>query len=126
MSGGFSVVDPGGNWLRVTAPSEPEDAPAGVLDRVLLNATRQGDSHDDVEKAISVIDAGLTRHPDATAADLVPVLVYLAELLVRSEENGRALETLDRLAALEFTDEARGDLAEDLANADELRARLGS
>ncbi|WP_426988928.1 hypothetical protein [Pseudarthrobacter sp. Y6] len=44
---GYSVVDPGGNWLRVSALGDSEDAPdasgtvaapAGRLDRVLLNA----------------------------------------------------------------------------------------
>ena len=56
---GFSVVDPSGNWPRVSALGDSEDAtdasgtagasgpataPAGRLDRVLLNAVRASDS----------------------------------------------------------------------------------
>jgi hypothetical protein len=124
MSGGFSVVDPGGNWLRVTAASEPEEAPAGVLDRVLLNATRQGDSHGDVATAITVLETGLVRHPDATPAELAPALAYLAELLTRGRDTARAVETLDRLAELKLTQDERDALVDVLAGAAELRASL--
>jgi hypothetical protein len=123
-SGGFTVVDPGGNWLRVTSMSEPEDAPAGALERVLLNAARQGDARGDTGAAILVIEAGLARHPDSSAADLVPVLAYLAELFVRAGEQERAASALDRLESLGLSDAERESLAEELAAAGELRLAL--
>ena len=44
-----------------------------------------------------MIDAGLTRHADAPVADRVPVLAYLAELLVRSGDDMRAAEVVAEL-----------------------------
>jgi len=133
---GFSVVDPGGNWLRVSALGDSEDAtdasgtagasgtvsaPAGRLDRVLLNAARQGDAHGSETTAISVIEAGLQRHPEATDAEKLPLLVYLAELHERTGNHGLARSVLDSVGALELDPEARQVLATELANAEELR-----
>ena len=130
---GFSVVDPGGNWLRVSALGDSEDAPdasgsaaapAGRLDRVLLNAARQGDAHGSEATAISVIEAGLQRHPEATDAEKLPLLVYLAELHERTGNHGLARSVLDSVGALELDPDARQALASELANADELRRGL--
>lgn len=64
-TGGFSVVDPGGNWLRITSPGQAEKddqaETAGQLDRVLLNAARQGDARGDIPAAIKVLEAGRPR-----------------------------------------------------------------
>jgi hypothetical protein len=81
-SGGFTVEDPGGNWLRISSSgSAPEADGGGPFERVMLNAARQGDARGNEAAAIAVLEAGLTRHADATAVERVPVLVYLAELL---------------------------------------------
>ena len=130
---GFSVVDPGGNWLRVSALGDSEDAadapgsasaPAGRLDRVLLNAARQGDARGSEATAISVIEAGLQRHPEATDAEKLPLLVYLAELHERTGTHALARSVLDSVGALELDPEARQALASELADADELRRGL--
>lgn len=100
-TGGFSVIDPAANWLRIT--NDKEDSGEGSrLERVLMNATRQGDSHGDVETAIKVLDSGLRRHADASDQERLPLLAYLAELLVRSGTTDRArtvLAEIDRLSA---------------------------
>ena len=76
------MVDPGGNWLRISSSgSAPEAERGGPFERVMLNAARQGDARGNEAAAIAVLEAGLTRHADATAVERVPVLVYLAELL---------------------------------------------
>lgn len=102
-SGGFTVVDPGGNWIRIAvAPDDPSEAltDAGVLDRVLRNAARQADARGDEARAVEILRAGLQRHPDAPVADQVPVRVFLAELLVRTgdlpaaEVEGRGIRAL--------------------------------
>jgi hypothetical protein len=111
MAGGFSVVDPGGNWLRVTSDA-PEQAEGGRFERVLLNAARQGDSHGDVPAAIAVLDAGLIRHADATEAERVPVLVYLAELLIRAGDSERAAAVLAELQALELDQATSAEVAD--------------
>jgi catechol 2,3-dioxygenase-like lactoylglutathione lyase family enzyme len=127
MSAGFTVVDPGGNWLRVTGRAEAENehpTTAGVLDRVLLNATRQGDSHGDVPTAISVIQTGLLRHPEASAIERLPVLAYLAELQVRNGNITEAKSTLVAVAALDLSEADRTRAADDLRAAEELRHSL--
>lgn len=114
---GFSVVDPAANWLRVTAGAE--DAGEGSrLDRVLLNAARQGDSHGDVGTAISVLEAGLSRHADASDQERLPLLSYLAELLIRKGEHDRARSVLAEIDGLSVD---TTDVAAELA---EVRAQL--
>lgn len=125
---GFTVVDPGGNWLRISAVGETEedgsDSGGGRLDRVLLNAARQGDARGDDARAISVIEAGLLRHSDVSDAEKLPLLVYLAELQLRAGNPGFALQTLDTVDSLALNPGEREDLAADLANAAELRDSL--
>lgn len=130
-SGGFSVVDPGGNWLRVSTAGDPGDSgdsaegeSAGRLERVLRSAARQGDARGNESAAIAVLQAGLVRHADATPVERVPVLVYLAELLVRSGEPERAAEVLADVRSLPLDDEATKEVAVDLAAAAELAADL--
>ncbi len=99
MSAGFTVVDPGGNWLRITSGEDGEDE-GGPFERVLRNAARQGDSHGDEAAAIAVLDAGLTRHADATDTEKLPVLAYLAELLIRTGDGERASVVLAQLEGM--------------------------
>jgi hypothetical protein len=94
IAGGFTVVDPGGNWVRVTSGSDDDADPpeGGVLQRVLENAARQGDARGDETRAIAVLDTGLARHPDAPWPDRLPVLLYLVELLARTGDAARAAQ----------------------------------
>ncbi|MFE4195693.1 hypothetical protein ACFRJ9_07505 [Paenarthrobacter sp. NPDC056912] len=127
---GFTVVDPGGNWLRITALGDTEDEAPGTntsrLGRVLLNAARQGDARGDDAQAVSVIEAGLQRHPDAPDAEKLPLLVYLAELHVRTGNHGQAASALNDINALDLDPEQRRALAEELASAAEIRGSLES
>ena len=130
-AGGFTVVDPGGNWLRVSSIREADaDGPAaenhgaGALDRVLLNATRQGDSHGDIPAAITVIQAGLVRHKDARDVDRVPVLAYLAELYARNDDAESARVILGALDAIELDDSDESRVAVARKDAAELRSIL--
>lgn len=125
-TGGFAVIDPGGNWLRISAmKGATEGKPSGALERVMLNAARQGDSRGNDAAAIAVLDAGLARHPEAEAAERVPVLVYLAELLLRSGDHQRARTVLGDLRALHLDVAARTTVAAELSVAAELEAGLG-
>jgi len=98
---GFSIVDPGGNWLRVfrRGESETSDTAPGLL-RVIENAARQGDAHGDDAAAIAVLDVGLARYPDAPLVERVPALVYRSELDLRVGNVERARETLERVVAV--------------------------
>lgn len=101
---GFSVVDPGGNWLRFYRldPSEDdgEDRRAG-LGRVIDVAARQGDARGDDAQAIAVLSAGIDRHAqDAPPLVMLEALLYRAELGARSGTlDGSDLETAAALIA---------------------------
>jgi hypothetical protein len=96
---GFTIVDPGGNWLRFyradASEDDAEDQSRTGLARVVDVAARQGDARGDTEQAIAVLDAGMLRHPDAPAAERWEALLYRAELKERmgadaSEDLGAA------------------------------------
>jgi catechol 2,3-dioxygenase-like lactoylglutathione lyase family enzyme len=126
---GFSVVDPGGNWLRISAhsdtdgdPVEEPDASEGRLARVVANAARQADSHGDEAAAIRILENGLARHPDAPAVQRLPALVYLAELRLRTGEPEVAATLLAEVDALDLSPADREAVSTDLATAAELRS----
>ena len=65
---GFSLVDPGGNWIRVTAAQpdddgEPRRRPARLA-RALADAVVLGDSHGDVDQAAKILAGAVRRHSD--------------------------------------------------------------
>jgi catechol 2,3-dioxygenase-like lactoylglutathione lyase family enzyme len=112
---GFSVVDPGGNWLRVYRAGEPEETGGTGLDRVLRNAARQGDSKGDDAAAAGMLDRGLDRYAAAPATERVPALIYRAELAVRLGDPGTVRRLRDEVGALSLTAAERAALSEDLA-----------
>jgi hypothetical protein len=122
---GFSVVDPGGNWIRITqkpgsaAPPAPAD---GVLAKALANAVVQADSRGDHAQAAKILDSALAR-PGATddPAGLVEVLVYRAEVALVLHDPVTAAAMLDRADGVVLPPEAREQLAGTVAD---LRAAL--
>ena len=122
-AGGFSIVDPGGNWLRVfrRGDSESSDTERGLA-RVVENAARQGDAHGDDAAAIAVLDAGLLRYPDAVRVDRIRALVYRAELDLRVGNTQRAIDTLGEVLAIPLSDSETSALEADLDEARELLA----
>ncbi|WP_420179307.1 hypothetical protein [Paenarthrobacter sp. TA1.8] len=89
-----------------------------------MNATRQGDARGDDAIAISVLEAGLSRHADAPDVEKLPLLVYLAELQLRIGNLEFAAQALDSVDSLALNPVEREGLAAELANAAELRASL--
>jgi catechol 2,3-dioxygenase-like lactoylglutathione lyase family enzyme len=88
---GFSIVDPGGNWLRFYGSGAAEDEPSRTgLGRVIDVAARHGDARGDEAQAITVLDAGLVRHPDAPPLELFEALLYRAELRARIGQDPEA------------------------------------
>lgn len=142
---GFSVVDPGGNWVRIahakdtadqeqqrpasvegraTAENERLAPEEGRLARAVAAAARQGDSHGDEAAGIRVLVNALKRHADASPAERLPALVYLAELRIRTGDPEAARTTLAEVAALDLSPAERDTLATDLTTAAELTADL--
>ncbi|WP_433220842.1 VOC family protein [Dactylosporangium sp. CS-047395] len=127
--GGFSVIDPGGNWIRVfsgaaTAP-EPATTPAGRLGKALANAVVQADSRGSVEQAVRILDSALARsQADDDPVEQVEVLVYRAELAMVRHDPETAAEMLARADSVQLTDEEAGRAAAAFDNAAELAAAL--
>jgi len=62
---GFTVVDPGGNWIRINkAAKEPEAT--SKLAKAMENAARQADARGDERQALKILEGALKR---ADAAD---------------------------------------------------------
>lgn len=110
---GFSVVDPAGNWVRVSRAPETGHEPRAVGDRVewvttadgpltraVENAVVLADSHGDVEQALRVLSGAVARNGQAPVPELAPALAYLVELHARAGDLPAARHTRLRLAAL--------------------------
>jgi hypothetical protein len=127
--GGFSVVDPGGNWIRVHTEQDghdPDERPtARPLELAVQAAARQADARGEDRVAIGMLRNALERHPDAADAERLPVMVYLAELLVRVGEPDAAADVLRTIDGLDV-DRSDGSAAEQLDIASSLREDLAS
>lgn len=121
---GFSVVDPGGNWIRIfQATGEPAPLPeaSSKLGKVLQNAVVLGDSRGDPAQAARILDASLARHGESSpVTDRIEALVYRAELALTLGDPSRADDLLAQIRATELTDHDRTRLHDALANADAL------
>jgi hypothetical protein len=124
--GGFSVVDPGGNWIRVfqkpATMGTPVAAPTGRLDKVLANAVVLADSKGDVGQAVRILDSALAR-PQAGDDPVthVEVLVYRAELALALDDRATATAMLERAGHIALNADETGraapafEIAADLA-----------
>lgn len=115
---GFTVVDPGGNWIRIfPAGAAGQDAPRrSKLGIALDNAVVQGDGRGDLAQAAKILDGALAREPDAP--ERVEALTYRAELARRAGDDDRAEAVLAELLALPLTDAEREQLTDLLPGGD--------
>ena len=121
---GFSVIDPGGNWLRVyrLGESEEQDSPAKAegLMQVILVASRLGDAHGDEALALKTLENGLKRYTEAPALDRARAHLYQAELAVRLNNHELARSSLVAATSLALTEDERAILADEVAYMTEL------
>lgn len=118
--GGFSVIDPGGNWIRVFAKGGSEAAaPVGRLGRTMANAVVLADSKGDPRQAARILDSALTRSdPDDDPVERLDAVVYRAELALVLDDPATAATLLDEAFRTDV-DTARA--APILAHAEDLR-----
>ncbi|SMC48018.1 VOC family protein [Kibdelosporangium aridum] len=124
---GFTVIDPGGNWIRIFADkAEPMEPVLSKLAKSLRSAVVMGDSHGSDEQAVRILDIALERD-QATAApvDLVEALAYRAELAVRVDDEAGAREFLARAERVPLSDDERATLAGTLAGLRDLAVGSG-
>ncbi|MBP2336103.1 hypothetical protein JOF41_002281 [Saccharothrix coeruleofusca] len=119
---GFSVVDPGGNWIRIFPVAGTGTPPAiGKLAEALENAVVLADSRGDPAQAAKILDGALRRVADASAVERVEALAYRAELALTLEDPARATAVLAELRAIPLTSADRARLAATLAAVAELQ-----
>ena len=121
---GFSVIDPGGNWLRISKIGDTEEQAkeekTSGLARVINNASRQGDAHGDHVFALKLLDNGLAKFKEAPAIDRVRALLYKAELAVRGGDRVVATDSLAEALSFELAEEDTTAVASEIAHAKEL------
>jgi catechol 2,3-dioxygenase-like lactoylglutathione lyase family enzyme len=121
---GFSVVDPGGNWLRISKLGDSEADDAGGKSKGLTGflevAARLGDSRGDDAQALATLETGLKRYPDAPPLERARALLYRTELALRTGDRGLARASLDAALALEMSDDERALLSDESAYVAEL------
>ncbi|MEU7777783.1 VOC family protein [Micromonospora sp. SD19] len=127
--GGFSVIDPGGNWIRVfrdpTAAPMPDATSAGRLAKALANAVVQADSRGSISQAVRILDSALARpQADDDPVEQVEVLVYRAELAMVLHDPDTAAELLARAQSVTLTDDESERAAAAFDNATELATAL--
>ncbi|HYH77912.1 MAG TPA: hypothetical protein VD841_10475 [Arthrobacter sp.] len=124
---GFSVVDPGGNWLRIypdaAATAHPHSA--GKLAQALDNAVVLADSRGDPAQAAKILDGALAKAFDATTVERVEALAYRAELAVTLQDPAQAAATLAELDGIPLDPSDRERLADTLAAIADLRRDAG-
>ena len=121
---GFAVIDPGGNWIRITAAkAAPEDAArtTGKLGAILANAVVMGDSHGFDARAAQILDDAIARHADsASATERVEALAYRAELALRLDDPAAATLALAQAHDVPLSDAERDVLADVIAGLDDM------
>jgi hypothetical protein len=110
---GFSLIDPAGNWIRVTRRADDQHEPRSVNDRTewvtagggplaraLENAVVIADSHGDEVQAQRTLAGAVARHPEAPVPERAAAWAYLAELRMRLDDAAGAQQAVDEVKAL--------------------------
>ena len=121
---GFSVIDPGGNWLRIykLGDTEQENSAekAEGLAQIIYVAARLGDAHGDEAQALKTLENGLIRFPEAPVVERAKAYLYRAELAVRTKNHELAASSLATAKSLNLTNEEQAALEEEFAHVTEL------
>ncbi len=114
---GFTVIDPGGNWLRISKLGDTEQEAVSEkvegLAQIIHVAARLGDAHGDEALALKTLENGLARFPEAAAIERVRAYLYRAELAVRIKKSDVAQSSLAQAKSVELTDMERGMIADE-------------
>lgn len=83
---GFSVVDPGGNWIRINKAA-PEPEAQTRLAKAMENAARQADARGDERQALKILEGALKR-ADGSEPELQEAQAFRDELVERITGSG--------------------------------------
>lgn len=115
---GFSLVDPGGNWLRISqlgASEEDEEKTEGLAHFVAV-AARLGDAHGSEADALRTLENALARFPQAAAVERARAYLYRTELAVRVGDLALAQASLAQVAGLELSAEELQEVQDEHAH----------
>jgi hypothetical protein len=127
---GFTVIDPGGNWLRISKLGDSEQKASlekvEGLAQIINVAARLGDAHGDEAAALRTLENGLARFPEAAAIDRARAYLYRAELAVRTNNRDLAQSSVALAKSLELTDAERDTIADEFDHAATLLDELNT
>ena len=131
---GFSLIDPGGNWIRVSqqggkkTPADENtsaaDAPETGLARVLVNAVTLGDSKGDPATAAKLLDTTLAKNPTAPSVERLPLMIYRAQLALAMDDPSLARQTVEKIKAIELSKAERTALQSELEELAEIEGEF--
>ena len=114
---GFTVIDPGGNWLRISKLDDSEQEAAlekgEGLAQMINVAARLADAHGDEAAALKTLENGLARFLEAAAIDRVRAYLYRAELAVRTGNADLAISSFDLAKSLRLSDIEKDQIADE-------------
>ncbi len=114
---GFSVVDVGGNWLRVSrlgdAEEDVRESEPGLA-RGIDVVARLADAKGDDAGGLATLERMLAKHAGAPAVERARALAYRADLATRLDRPSLARASLDEIATLPLSDDERAGLAGDI------------
>jgi catechol 2,3-dioxygenase-like lactoylglutathione lyase family enzyme len=120
---GFSVVDVGGNWLRIYKMGDTEetvDETEKGLAKILEVAARLGDAHGDDAAALRTLENGLSRCTGAPMIERAKALLFRAELAVRLGKESLAQSSLSEVLEMKMRVTDLALLEQELAHTTEL------
>lgn len=123
---GFSVVDPGGNWLRISKAGDSEEGEedsgqkAEGLAKFIEVAARLGDAKGDEAKALKTLESGLAKYPDSPAIDQARAQLYRAELAIRLGNVALAQSSFQAAESLKMSKSDRALMAPELEQTREI------
>ena len=129
---GFNLIDPGGNWIRISQTSAAGELEAEVtpkaaptkLSRAIYAAELLTDSKGDYPAAAKLLDAALVQDAIAPAAQRIQALVARAAIAITMGDNPRAKVVLTEMHQIALLDDERTLLADELERASDLEAML--
>ena len=121
---GFSLIDPGGNWLRIYKLGDTEQDDSAKETEGLIGflnvAARLGDAHGDEAAALKTLSNGIKRFPQAPAVERAKAYLYQAELAVRLNAPELARSSLHEARSLQLTQAESTLLADEFEHVQEL------
>lgn len=126
---GFNVIDPGGNWIRISQPNMAADevsedtsakAVSTKLSRAISGADFLTETKADFAAAAKMLDTALASDEPAPDSQRVQAQVLRATLALNLNDQPLAKRLLEQLRQIELSDDEREALAEELQRATDL------